>query len=153
MQRRLGLDAELLEPEEVARRFAVLRTDDLTAAAFCGSDGYLEPHTVLTAFAATARAAGVRIETEIEVKDLLWDGDAVAGVRTTAGDVRAGHTVNAAGPFGGRIAEMAGLSLPLNPCRRQIFTVVVDTPSCVATSESVSRPLPRSRSWRLFRRY
>ena len=46
MQNRLGLDSEILSPSEVAARFPALRTDDLTGAAFCGSDGYMNPHAL-----------------------------------------------------------------------------------------------------------
>ncbi len=121
MQRRLGLPVEVLSPAEVGRRFGVLHTGDLHGAAFCASDGYCDPHAVVQAFAATARAAGIAIRTGVEVTGLLRQGVSVTGVRTTAGEIRAEYTVDAAGAWGGRIASMAGLSLPLRPRRRQIF--------------------------------
>ncbi|MEN8149567.1 MAG: FAD-binding oxidoreductase, partial [Planctomycetota bacterium] len=96
-------------------------TDDLAGAAFLGTDGYMEPHALLTGFERFARKAGVAIETGVTVNGLLRDGDAVTGVATDRGEVRAEFVVNAAGPRGGEIAAIAGLDLPLSPCRRQIF--------------------------------
>jgi sarcosine oxidase subunit beta len=117
----LGLPVEILAPAEVKRRHPVLTTDDLSGAAFCGTDGYMEPHALLTAFERTARAGGVRIETGVAVTGLLRDGSSVVGVEAGAAEVRAEFVVNAAGPRGGEIAGFAGLDLPLTPCRRQIF--------------------------------
>ncbi|MEN8152094.1 MAG: FAD-dependent oxidoreductase, partial [Planctomycetota bacterium] len=59
LQRRLGLDTEILPPAEVAARYPVLHTDDLAGAAFLGTDGYMEPHALLTGFERFARKAGV----------------------------------------------------------------------------------------------
>jgi sarcosine oxidase subunit beta len=129
MQRGLGLAVEILPPDGIAERYPVLTTEDLAGAAFCGTDGYMEPHALLTGFERAARGAGVRIETGVRVTGLLRDGAAVTGVRTDRGEVRAEFVVNAAGPRGGEIAAMAGLDLPLTPCRRQIFsTRPIDVP-------------------------
>jgi len=124
LQNRHGLPSEILGPDEVARRFPVLRTDDLEGAAFCGTDGYCDPHVILQAFARSARNAGHRIETGVTVTGLLRDGGRVTGIRTDRGDVRAGTVVIAAGPRGAELAAMVGLELPLRPCRRQIFTTL-----------------------------
>ena len=122
MQNRLGLPSEILTPAEIARRFPVLAVDDLAGAAFLKTDGYCDPHAIVSGFAAAARSRGVRIEHGTEVTGLLRDGPAVRGVVTPKGTVRAEWTVNAAGPYGGTVAALAGLSLPLKPLKRQIFT-------------------------------
>ncbi len=49
------------------------------------------------------------------------NGHRITGVDTSRGPVRADFTVIAAGPHGGEVARMADLTLPLKPCRRQIF--------------------------------
>ncbi len=121
LQNRLGLPAVFLAPREIATRYPVLRTEDLAGAAFCPTDGYCDPHRILQAFRASAKGAGIRIETGVEVRGFLRDGPRVTGVRTDRGDVRAAYVVNAAGPWGGDLARLAGLPLPLRTCRRQIF--------------------------------
>ncbi len=121
-QQRLGLPAEMLTPGEIADRYPVLRTDDLTGAAFCGTDGYCDPHAVVMAFADTTRKFGGRIETGVEVTGFSRNGDAVTGIRTSRGTVTAEFTVIAAGPRAGGMADLVDLALPLSPCRRQIFS-------------------------------
>jgi sarcosine oxidase subunit beta len=129
LQNRLGLPTEILGPEEIGRRFPVLETEGIEGAAFLSTDGYMEPHALLTAFERAAREGGVAIRTGIPVVDLLREGDSVVGVRTPEGDVRSEFVVNAAGPRGGEVAAMADLDLPLTPCRRQIFaTHPIDVP-------------------------
>jgi sarcosine oxidase subunit beta len=122
LQNRLGLGSEVLTPDDVERRWPVLTTGDLTAAAFCGSDGYCDPHAILQAFLATARSAGIEVRTSTTVTGLTRSGERITGVETNGGAIAAEFVVNAAGPRGGEIAAMAGVDLPLRPCRRQIFT-------------------------------
>ena len=72
-------------------------------------------------FFATARANGAAIRNFTEVTALRMTGRAVAGVgvtdhRTEAiGTISADLVVNAAGPWAGRIAAMAGIRIPLQP--------------------------------------
>jgi sarcosine oxidase subunit beta len=122
MQRRLGLPVQTLSPEEVARRWPLLRTSDLLGGVFCGTDGVCDPHAVVQGFAAFARARGVRIATGVGVTGLLRDGEAVRGVETDRGPVRAEFVVDAGGAWATKVAAMAGIPLPLRPCKRQIFS-------------------------------
>lgn len=55
---------------------------------------------------------------------LTRPGGEVRGVRTPAGDVKAPHVVNAAGTWGGRLARMAGVELPVLP--RRGFVLVTE---------------------------
>ncbi|WPO70004.1 FAD-binding oxidoreductase [Streptomyces sp. KN37] len=55
---------------------------------------------------------------------LTGPGGEVRGVRTPAGDVKAPHVVNAAGTWGGRLARMAGVELPVLP--RRGFVLVTE---------------------------
>ncbi len=121
LQNRLGLPSEMLGVAEIAHRFGVLRTDDLCGAAFCATDGYCDPHAIVMAFADTVRKSGGRIVTGVEVTGFSGDGNRITGVRTSQGPVDAEFTVIAAGPHGGEVARRADLTLPLTPCRRQIF--------------------------------
>ena len=121
LQNRLGLPTEFLEPAEIARRFPELETGDLVGAAFCGTDGSLDPAALLQGWRRSAEASGIRIETGTPVTAIERAGAAVTGVVTPRGRVAAEFVVDAGGPWGAEIAAMAGLALPLRPCRRQIF--------------------------------
>jgi sarcosine oxidase subunit beta len=121
-QRALGVPVETLAPAEVARRFPLLRTDDLVGATFCGSDGLADPHGVTAAYVAAARRLGARFEFECEVTGLRVAGGRMAGVETAQGPIATPVVINAAGPYAAGVAALAGVELPVVPVRRQVFT-------------------------------
>jgi len=122
MQRALGIAVETLTPAEVAHRWPVLATADLVGATFCASDGLADPAGVTNAYCAAAKRLGARLEFATEVTAVRVEDGRVAGVRTPVGDVAAPVVVNATGPYAAAFAELAGVSLPVLPVRRQIFT-------------------------------
>jgi sarcosine oxidase subunit beta len=122
MQRELGVAVETLTPADVARRWPLLETSDLVGATFCQSDGLADPHGVTAAYFAAAKRAGAQFEFSTEVTGLGVEGGRVTGVRTATGDVDTPCVVNAAGPWAKSLAAFAGVHLPVEPVRRQIFT-------------------------------
>ncbi|MGJ5892380.1 FAD-binding oxidoreductase [Streptomyces sp. V2] len=71
------------------------------------------------------RASGARIETGRTVTAILRTPDgAVRGVRTDRGDLHAPAVVNAAGTWGGEVAALAGVHLPVLP--RRGFVLVTE---------------------------
>ncbi|MDX3380932.1 FAD-binding oxidoreductase [Streptomyces niveiscabiei] len=71
------------------------------------------------------RASGARIETGRTVTGILRTPDgAVRGVRTDRGDLHAPAVVNAAGTWGGEVAGLAGVHLPVLP--RRGFVLVTE---------------------------
>ncbi|MCO8246321.1 MULTISPECIES: FAD-dependent oxidoreductase [unclassified Haladaptatus] len=128
MQNEQGVPSESLTPEEALEHCPGLRADRFRSATYSPTDGFADPHLALQAFATRAREDGVDIRTGVEVTDVLRDGGGVTGVETTAGPIDADFVVNAAGPWAGRVAAMAGLDLPISPERRQIAVVDPETP-------------------------
>lgn len=59
----------------------------------------------------------LHLRTGVTVTGFLRDGDRVTGVRTSHGDILGGAVVNAAGTWGGEIAALAGIDLPVLPRR------------------------------------
>ena len=121
-QRAMGVPVETLTPEDVARRWPVLRTDDLLGATFCGTDGLADPHGVTAAYFAAAKRVGAVFEFETEVTGVRVAAGRVTGVETSRGAIETGIVINAAGPFAAQVAAMAGVALPVSPLRRQVFT-------------------------------
>jgi glycine/D-amino acid oxidase-like deaminating enzyme len=76
---------------------------------------------VVQAYAAQARARGVRIVEDTPVTGIVVERGRVAGVLTPAGPIATRLVVNAAGPWAPLVGRMAGLSLPVDPRRRHIF--------------------------------
>ncbi|KOU98378.1 FAD-dependent oxidoreductase [Streptomyces sp. XY511] len=69
-------------------------------------------------------ASGAEVHLGEEVTQILLDRGAVRGVRTPRRELLAPAVVNAAGTWGGRIAELAGTSLPVLP--RRGFVLVTE---------------------------
>lgn len=119
--RRLGVPAERLDAAGASAVFPGLRTDDVRFATFCGKDGYLDPTSLLHGYVARARERGVRFREGEPVIAIEREGGRVSAVRTSAEAISCRTVVNAAGPWAGQVAKLAGIDLPITPLRRQIF--------------------------------
>ncbi len=121
LQRKLGLEVDILSPKEIIGLIPQLEISDIVGATFCRTDGYADPYSVVTGFASAARRGGVRIYESTEVIGIDVKESSVEGVVTTAGKFVAPVVVNAAGPYAGAIGRMVGLDIPVCPVRRHIF--------------------------------
>jgi sarcosine oxidase, subunit beta len=122
LQHSLGVATEWLEGDEVRRRVPQLAADDVIAATFHSHDGLADPHGVVAGYINAARRLGVKALTDTPVKGIEVAGGRVIGVRTPKKTIKCETVVNAAGPWAGLVAEMAGVSLPVIPVRRQMLT-------------------------------
>jgi len=121
LQKRFNIPVELLDADEIKKRWPYLRTDDIVGGTFCPWDGYAGPSEVLSGFAAAARRAGVEIHEGVEALGIETKKGNVECVKTREGKIPTGIVVNAAGPYAAAIGEMAGVEIPVKPLRRQIF--------------------------------
>jgi sarcosine oxidase subunit beta len=125
LQRGLGIDARLLEPEEAGALAPGLSLHGMIGATFCPDDGIADPSGLTAGYATIARGAGADLRTGVEVRAVLTDGARITGVETSEGPVGTRIVVNAAGPWAGARAKSCGVVLPLEPVPR---TVVVTGP-------------------------
>lgn len=117
----LGLkQVQLLGPLDVIKMVPQLRSDDIVGGSFCATDGFVDPHSVMTGFTSRAVELGARLCRGVAVKSVTVEGDRVAGVETTNGPVSTRTVVNAAGPWSRSVAETAGVDLPIQPLRRML---------------------------------
>jgi sarcosine oxidase subunit beta len=121
MQRRLGIQVELLSPEEARRMAPGLEVAGVIAATFCARDGIADPNGVTMGFAKAAQSGGAQINRDTEVTGIRTEAGRVTAVETTRGVISTGIVVNAAGPHARDVGRMAGLDLPVLPYRRHIF--------------------------------
>src|SRR5215510_933721 len=68
IQRSLGVDTRVLEPDDVRAGWPYLHTEDLVSATYSPRDGFADPYLATTAIAARARELGAVIKTEHSVK-------------------------------------------------------------------------------------
>jgi sarcosine oxidase subunit beta len=121
-QKKLGVPVEVLTPAQVKERWPLLETSDLAGATFCASDGLADPHAVTAAYLAAAKRLGATFEFETELTGVRTAGDRVIAAVTTRGEIATPLVINAAGPYAAEVGAMAGVTMPVVPLRRQIFT-------------------------------
>ena len=121
-----GVPVDLLDRDEVARRWSFLCSDDVLGAAFCPADGYARPPLAVQAYASEARRMGVQIVEHAEVVGVEVAGHGemrrIVAVQTADQRITTDWLVNAAGPHAAVIAAMAGVTLLVSPLKRQVFT-------------------------------
>lgn len=120
IQHRLGLQTEVLTPEEAQSQAGFLQ-DGLGGCTYAASDGFVDPHTLTFEYVRRAKEAGARLllgtaVTGIKRVDDVWK------VATSAGTVEAPLLLNASGAWAGEVGALAGLSIPVQPARRMVFT-------------------------------
>jgi len=123
-----GVPSEVLTPAEARERCPRLRTDPFVAATYSPTDGFADPNLALRGFADAAREAGAAVRTGVGVTDLRVDGGRVVGAVADGECLAADRVVNATGAWGGRVAAMAGLDLPVAPKRRTLLVADPERP-------------------------
>jgi len=123
-QRAAGVEAHEVSAAELAALEPRL-APGLAGAFHYPQDAQVQPAKAAAALLRAARRQGARVRLGEEVTAVLTDTTgAVCGVRTPCGELRAPAVVNAAGGWGGRIAELAGTHLPVLP--RRGFVLVTE---------------------------
>lgn len=116
----IGMDVEVISPEEALKIMPQLSAQDLYGAIYLPQDGHLDPYTTTTSMVRFARELGVTVHTNVRVTGIeLSPKGEVQRVITDQGSVRCQIVVNAAGMWAPRVAAMAGLHLPTTPVDHQ----------------------------------
>jgi sarcosine oxidase subunit beta len=119
LQRRVGVETELIGPDELRDIEPALRTEGVALAAYEPRGGYADPAATAVGFLRAAQALGGRFERR-RATALLVRGDRVRGVQTEEGPVEAGAVVLAAGAWSVPLAGGAGVRLPIRPARVRV---------------------------------
>ena len=125
--RYMGLETEIVSPEEIARIAPVTNTDGIIGGLYDPLDGHLDPSGTTHAYAKAARMGGATIETHCMVRETNQRADGTWDVVTDKGTIHAEHVVNAGGLWAREVAAMAGIYLPLHPMEHQ-YLVTEDIP-------------------------
>lgn len=130
LQRRAGVEVKDVDATTLLELEPNL-APAMAAGAWYPQDAQVQPMLATAHLLRRARALGAAVQPATTVVGFLRDGDAITGVVTdspTVPAIRARWVINAAGTWAGRIAELAGSSLPVLPRRGFIL---------------VTEPLPR----------
>jgi len=124
LQNSLGARIALLSPRELQERFPWLATGDLGGGCLgLEGEGWLDGYLLLQAFRNKARANGVELLHD-EVVGMDRGANRIDALHLASGErLRAGMVINAAGPNARRVAAMAGVALPVEARKRNVFVV------------------------------
>ena len=128
--RYMGLETEILTPEQVLDRAELVNIDGIVGALYDPLDGHLDPSGTTHAYAKAARMGGAEIVTHNRVLETKPHADGWEVV-TEKGTVIAEHIVNAGGLWAREVAALAGVYLPVLPMAHQ-YLVTEDIPEIVA---------------------
>ena len=123
----MGLDTEIVGPEEIAEIAPITNLDGVIGALYDPLDGHLDPSGTTHAYAKAARMGGAVIETHCMVRETKQRADGTWDVVTDKGTVHTEHVVNAGGLWAREVGAMAGVYFPLHPMEHQ-YIVTDDIP-------------------------
>ncbi len=119
MAKSFGLPMEIVSPQQAQELFPLMSTQDVLAAAFLATDGYIDPASVTQAIARGARMRGARIIEHTAVTAITVDGRHCTTVQTNNGAIECEMVVNAAGMWGMAVGKMAGVRIPATAVEHQ----------------------------------
>tara|TARA_R110002033_G_scaffold14896_10_gene43055 strand:- start:1193 stop:3610 length:2418 start_codon:yes stop_codon:yes gene_type:complete len=123
----MGLETEIVTPDEIARIAPVTNIDGIIGGLYDPLDGHLDPSGTTHAYAKAARMGGATIQTHTMVTETNQRPDGTWDVVTDQGTIHAEHIVNAGGLWAREVGAMAGIYFPLHPMEHQ-YIVTEEVP-------------------------
>ncbi len=117
----VGLEVQFLSKNQLENLFPYVKSQRVTSALWCPSDGYLQPNSLTNAYLSGARTLGVTVATHCAVQGIELKNGAVNAIKTDQGRISTSMVINCAGPWAREIAMMVGLDLPIVPLRHEYF--------------------------------
>lgn len=121
MARGMGVDLEVIDAEECARRHPLISTTNLLGGLWDPLDGDIDPAQLCQALAYHARKAGAEVYRNTPVTDLTQHKDDTWTVHTEHGDIDCDIVVNACGYRVNEVGKMMGVHHPVASMEHQYF--------------------------------
>ncbi|MCT1606898.1 FAD-binding oxidoreductase [Nesterenkonia massiliensis] len=119
-QREHGIRVEEIDVAQL-RELEPNISDDAVGAAFYPDDAQLMPMLLTAHMLRLARSYGAQVHPDTEVTGFRSQGERITGVTTNRGEFQADVVINAAGPWSGQLASLAGVSVPVEPRRGYVL--------------------------------
>ena len=132
----LGLDTELIGPDEIRDLWPMMDTTDVLGALYDPKEGHLDPSGATHAYAKAARMRGAEIYVNTRVLELKGTGRGSWLVVTDRGSIEAEHVVNAGGLWAREVGHLVGAQLPLLPMEHH-YLITEDLPELVAATKEL----------------
>ncbi|MEM9433106.1 MAG: FAD-dependent oxidoreductase [Pseudomonadota bacterium] len=130
MARGMGVEFEVIDAQECARRHPLISTENLVGGLWDGEDGDIDPAQLCQALAFHARKAGAEVYRHTAVTGLVQHSDDTWTVETDKGNIDADIVVNACGYRVNEVGAMMGVEHPVASMEHQYF-VTEDIPAII----------------------
>ncbi|MGI9316283.1 MAG: GcvT family protein [bacterium] len=148
--RQLGIDFEVIGPQEIKQIFPLMDTKNLLGALYEPTDGYVDPAQTTHAMAKLARQGGAKILRQSPVESICQRASGEWQLNTPKQEIVAEHIVCAAGFWANEVGRLMGLDLPITPMLHQ-YLVTDDHPD-IKACEKDSIPLVRHHDYQWYTR-
>ena len=126
LQQSMDCPVEWLSAQDAMERFPLYQLETLAGGTFGSLDGTMDPHSVLSGLKKKAVEMGA-VYVEGEAAEILTENGLATGIKLTSGEVlHAPLLLNGTGAWGADLAKTAGVTLPMQPVKRQVFTFEAD---------------------------
>jgi len=123
LQKSLGCQIEWWAPKEIKQHYPLYEPAGLIGGTFGPKDGHFDAYAVLMAYRAKARSLGAEY-IKGEVVKISATGKQINGVKLADGNSLAAKVVvNCAGAWAAKLALTAGVKIPVDPVKRQVFAL------------------------------
>ncbi len=128
-QRALGVQVDVLGPDEIGARWPHLRVEHLVGATWCPTDGFLFPPVIYGEGVRRAEELGATVLQRAEVVRAEVRGRHVTSVVTTRGTVECDWVVNCTNAWAPRVsARLGGMPLAIEPVKRHLYVLRPERP-------------------------
>lgn len=123
LQKSLGCKVGWWSPEKIKQRYPLYNMSGLVGGTFGPEDGHFDAYAVLMGFKAKSRSLSAEYIKD-EVVELMSSGRRITGVKLASGEnLTSKFVISCAGAWAAKVAQTAGVKLPVEPVKRQVFAL------------------------------
>jgi len=123
MHQEIGIPSFIVHADDVKRLAPSFYTEDLGLSAYEPESGYADPSAAASSLMDAARQKGTTFMPDTQVLGIQVSANRVAGVQTDHGPISGSVVVNAAGAWAAKVADMVGLSIPVDTWRHDTMYI------------------------------
>ena len=123
LQKQMNGSVDWWSPDEIKKRYPLYEIGNYRGGTFGSQDGHLDAYAFLRGFRTKAGHLGATYIKD-EVTEIITDSGRVTGVQLASGNrLTSDRVVNCAGAWAAKVAQTAGVNLPIDPVKRQVFAL------------------------------
>ena len=135
--RGLGVDTRFVVGREITEIEPLVSADGLAGGAYEPDGGFIDVTKMVLSWLTAATAAGAAVLAPVAVIQILMSGNAVAGVATSAGEIRAPIVIAATGAWARDLLDPLGVEVPVER-RRLDMAVLSQRPGAPALGTCIT---------------